>query len=150
VSRSGFESRISWIQRRNANHYTDAFGIVNLQDSYHIHSGVAVFLYRSSAYPLRSTNYRTVVNEWMIFYYRVLVGVTECGFKTSECVTSLIPDDGGSKDLWNVGRLLPDYTALQPRRQPSSLFVVFNKVITSCCVIFRIMVIKYQVNILGS
>jgi hypothetical protein len=25
------------------------------------------------------------------------------------------PDDGGSKDLWNVGKLLPDYTALQPR-----------------------------------
>jgi hypothetical protein len=30
------------------------------------------------------------------------------------------PDDGGSKDLWNVGKRLPDYTALQPRRQPSS------------------------------
>jgi hypothetical protein len=29
------------------------------------------------------------------------------------------PDDGGSKDL-NVGKLLPDYTVLQPRRQPSS------------------------------
>jgi hypothetical protein len=29
------------------------------------------------------------------------------------------PDDGGSKDLWNVGKLLPDYTALQPRRRPS-------------------------------
>jgi hypothetical protein len=30
------------------------------------------------------------------------------------------PDDGGSKYLWNVGKLLPDYTALLPRRQPSS------------------------------
>jgi hypothetical protein len=30
------------------------------------------------------------------------------------------PDDGGIKDLWDVGKLLPDYTALQPRRQPSS------------------------------
>jgi hypothetical protein len=30
------------------------------------------------------------------------------------------PDDGGSKDLWNVGTTLPDYTMLQPRRQPSS------------------------------
>jgi hypothetical protein len=30
------------------------------------------------------------------------------------------PDDGGSKDFWNIGKLLPDYTALQPRRQPSS------------------------------
>jgi hypothetical protein len=30
------------------------------------------------------------------------------------------PDDGGRKHLWNVGKLLPDCTALQPRRQPSS------------------------------
>jgi hypothetical protein len=30
------------------------------------------------------------------------------------------PDDGGSKDLWNVGKLLLDYTVLEPRRQPSS------------------------------
>jgi hypothetical protein len=30
------------------------------------------------------------------------------------------PDDGGSKDLRNVGKLLPGYTVLQPRRQPSS------------------------------
>jgi hypothetical protein len=29
------------------------------------------------------------------------------------------PDDGGSKDLGNVGKLLPDYTVLQPRGQPS-------------------------------
>jgi hypothetical protein len=29
-------------------------------------------------------------------------------------------DDGGSKDLWKVGKLLPDYTAPKPRRQPSS------------------------------
>jgi hypothetical protein len=31
------------------------------------------------------------------------------------------PDDGGSKHHCNVGKLLPDYTVLQPRRQPSSL-----------------------------
>jgi hypothetical protein len=40
------------------------------------------------------------------------------------------PDDGGSKDLWNVGKLLPDYTVLQPRRQQSStailIFVTFS------------------------
>jgi hypothetical protein len=29
-------------------------------------------------------------------------------------------DDESSKNLSNVGKLLPDYTALQPRRQPSS------------------------------
>jgi hypothetical protein len=28
--------------------------------------------------------------------------------------------DGGSKYLWNVGKLLPDYAVLQPRREPSS------------------------------
>jgi hypothetical protein len=26
------------------------------------------------------------------------------------------PDDGGSKHLWNVGKLLPDYTSQVPRR----------------------------------
>jgi hypothetical protein len=30
------------------------------------------------------------------------------------------PDDGGSKDLRNVGELIPVYTELKPRRQPSS------------------------------
>jgi hypothetical protein len=35
------------------------------------------------------------------------------------------PDDGGSKDLRNVGKLLPDYTAQQPRRQTSSIHVLY-------------------------
>jgi hypothetical protein len=31
------------------------------------------------------------------------------------------PDDGGSTDLWTVGKLTPPvHTALQPRRQPYS------------------------------
>jgi hypothetical protein len=30
------------------------------------------------------------------------------------------PNDGGSKYLRNVGKLLPDYAALQPRRQSTS------------------------------
>jgi hypothetical protein len=30
------------------------------------------------------------------------------------------PDDGGSKYLWNICKLIPDYTVLQTRRQPSS------------------------------
>jgi hypothetical protein len=30
------------------------------------------------------------------------------------------PDDGGIKHLWNVGKLLLDYTAQHPRRQSSS------------------------------
>jgi hypothetical protein len=37
------------------------------------------------------------------------------------------PDDGGSKDLWNVGKILPDYMAQQPRRQPSSYLLVFPR-----------------------
>jgi hypothetical protein len=28
--------------------------------------------------------------------------------------------------LWNVGKLLPDYTALQPRRQPSSYSMLWE------------------------
>jgi hypothetical protein len=31
-------------------------------------------------------------------------------------------DDGDSEYLWNVGKLLPEYTTLQPR-QPSSYLV---------------------------
>jgi hypothetical protein len=30
------------------------------------------------------------------------------------------PDYGDSMHLWNVGKLLPDYTALYPRRQSPS------------------------------
>jgi hypothetical protein len=34
-------------------------------------------------------------------------------------------NDGGSTDLWNTGKLIPVYTALQPRRQPFSVFFSF-------------------------
>jgi hypothetical protein len=30
------------------------------------------------------------------------------------------PDDGDSKHLWNISKLLPNYTVQQPRRQPYS------------------------------
>jgi hypothetical protein len=36
------------------------------------------------------------------------------------------PDDGCSKYLWNVGKLLPDYTPQQPRRQVIFLWTVFR------------------------
>jgi hypothetical protein len=36
------------------------------------------------------------------------------------------PDDGGSKNLWNVGNLLPDYTAQQPKRQSLHICYVFS------------------------
>jgi hypothetical protein len=38
------------------------------------------------------------------------------------------PDDGGSTDLWNVGKLIPVYTALQPWRQPSPRKMAFPRV----------------------
>jgi hypothetical protein len=44
-----------------------------------------------------------------------LLGCSAVHHQDDEC-----PDDGGSKDLWNFGKPVPDYTALQPRRQPSS------------------------------
>jgi hypothetical protein len=52
------------------------------------------------------------------------------------------PDDGGSKDLWNVGKLLPDYTVLQPRRQqseysppwePQILLRQYSLITSACC-----------------
>jgi hypothetical protein len=36
------------------------------------------------------------------------------------------PDDWGSADLWNVGKLIPVYTALQTRRQPTSFTRLFG------------------------
>jgi hypothetical protein len=43
----------------------------------------------------------------------------------------------GSKDLWNVGTLLPHYTALQPRRQPSSCSPPWEpQIILSYCYLF--------------
>jgi hypothetical protein len=45
-------------------------------------------------------------------------------YRRSRC-TEGDHDDGSSKSLWNVGKLT-DYTALQPRRQPSSSKSVTN------------------------
>jgi hypothetical protein len=36
-----------------------------------------------------------------------------------------LPDDRGSKHLWNVGKYLPDNAAQHPRRQQSSLSLLF-------------------------
>jgi hypothetical protein len=41
-------------------------------------------------------------------------------FRGLYCLHDYRPDDGGSTDLYKVGRLIPVYTALQPRRQTSS------------------------------
>jgi hypothetical protein len=46
-----------------------------------------------------------------------------------------LPDDGGSTDLWNVGKLIPVYTVLQPRRQPSSVWIGLPQVFVQWLVV---------------
>jgi hypothetical protein len=44
----------------------------------------------------------------------------------SPCIlVNVRPEDGGSKYIRNVGKILPDYTAHQPRRQSSSVQVYY-------------------------
>jgi hypothetical protein len=45
------------------------------------------------------------------------------------------PDDGSSKDLRNVGKLIPVFTALQPTRQPNSSNTKTDIVETECGVV---------------
>jgi hypothetical protein len=47
-------------------------------------------------------------------------------------------DDGGRKHLWNVGKLLQDYTAQQPKRQSSSHSPPREPEISPCCVFFAV------------
>jgi hypothetical protein len=54
------------------------------------------------------------------FYFSIMRSVSILSAATVEAVVSHHPDDGGSKHLWNVGKLQTDYTAQHPRRQPSS------------------------------
>jgi hypothetical protein len=49
------------------------------------------------------------------------------------------PDDGGRKHFRNVGKLLPDYTVLQPGRQPSSKSMFsFSKYVSQSSVLSRL------------
>jgi hypothetical protein len=52
---------------------------------------------------------------WVVVPYSLVV--YRC-FRGACCLHYQCDDDGGSKRLWNVGKLLPDYTVQQPRRQP--------------------------------
>jgi hypothetical protein len=63
-----------------------------------------------------------------------LVVVYRC-FRSTCCLHHQVtyrPDDGGSKYLYNVGKLLPDYTTLQARRQPSPAYTVYCKFSCFC------------------
>jgi hypothetical protein len=47
--------------------------------------------------------------------------------KTVPCIwLTHRPDDGGSTKLWNIGRLVPDYTVQHPRRESSSDHVMYR------------------------
>jgi hypothetical protein len=61
-------------------------------------------------------------NKMAVFSVVVPCSVVEVyqRFRGPCCLHQQGDNDGGSKDLWNVGKLLRDYTALQPRRQQSS------------------------------
>ncbi|KDR17427.1 CUG-BP- and ETR-3-like factor 2 [Zootermopsis nevadensis] len=75
--------------------------------------------------------YQLLVNYLPVYTTaRYIVGIqTTEGFNHYEdgcllnCLVDHCFDDGGSKDLRNVGKLLPDYTTLLFRRQPPSYFL---------------------------
>jgi hypothetical protein len=51
-----------------------------------------------------------------------------CIPRCSAVQTGHRPNVGDSTDLWNVGKLIPVYTALQPRRQPSSIQISVSSI----------------------
>jgi hypothetical protein len=66
-------------------------------------------------------------------------------------VMSKHPDDG-SKHLWNIGKLLPDYMAQQPRRQPSSYLPLWEPEVSlpaQNSPIFEIFTVYTSLNIIG-
>jgi hypothetical protein len=58
------------------------------------------------------------LNLHVMYLFHSVVGHPISGFHTA--VKMSVPEDGGSMFHPNVGKLLLDYTVLQPRRQPSS------------------------------
>jgi hypothetical protein len=72
--------------------------------------------------------------------HRHLRGARCLHYQVDEC--SHCPDDGGSKHLSNVGKLLLGYMLLQPRRQPSSyLSFVSSKHNSSASQFWRIPIV---------
>jgi hypothetical protein len=82
-----------------------------------------VCLYLTLRFPIRlKLNWETKISvRDFMNALLIMSAMQDCHFtRNLELNLKISPDDGGSKDLWNSGKLLPDYTALQPRRQPSS------------------------------
>jgi aryl carrier-like protein len=80
---------------------------------------VSVYLLHAFFYSLRIM---AMVNVWQANIYNITFKMAVFWVEAPCRLVSAWhrPDDGGSKDLWNAGQLIPVYTALQPRRQPSS------------------------------
>lgn len=79
--------------------------------------------------------------EWRAGDRRVLFEDRRSVSKSPEILTGILHrlDDRGSKHPWNVDRLLPDYTALQPRRKyPSLCGTVFRRRSPTECVMDEI------------
>jgi hypothetical protein len=87
---------------------------------------VTVFLPGYIPLPVSSSLGNCSVTEMRFHYIALDIAVLEqvlletCYSKMAVFWVVVRADDGGSKDLWNVGELLPYYTAIQPWRQPSS------------------------------
>jgi hypothetical protein len=72
----------------------------------------------------------TVVNVKIVDFWIVapccLVEVYR-RFRGACCLRHLGDDRPASKHLWNVGKILPEYTAQQPRSQPSSCYEYLHR-----------------------
>jgi hypothetical protein len=58
-----------------------------------------------------------------------------CCFRGAYCLHHHRPDDGGSKHLWKIGKLLPNYTVQQPRIQPFSYSLLWEPQISTDIII---------------
>jgi hypothetical protein len=67
---------------------------------------------------------RRRVWRWLVFWVVAPCSLVEvyCRFTGACCLH--YQGDEYRKHLWNIGELLPDYTAQQPRRQPSWAFKI--------------------------
>jgi hypothetical protein len=106
---------------------------INVKTSLMIPQAYVSLQNRKSRVKIVGSEVHTVVSKKMAVFWVVepysLVEVYQ-RFRGPCCQVTHCRDDGGSKYLWNVGKLLPDHTALQPRRQSFWVkisVVFFNK-----------------------
>jgi hypothetical protein len=57
-----------------------------------------------------------------------------------------LPGDGGGKHLWNVSKLLPDYTAQYPRRQAFSYSPPWEPEISQVWILLKYISILFNVK----